>query len=76
MSSAAILLLAAAAAQALPATDGGAPSRDVQLAQARVSVEILRPVVLRKGELSSADGRDTPRAQKLEQGRRVTYEFE
>ena len=72
---AALVLAAASASQGGTDTAPEATSRGTQVAVARIEARILRPAVVRDGELQRAS-QDMPRAQRVEGETRVTYEFE
>ena len=76
MSFAAAFLLAASATQAAPADGHDSRRQGPVFETAKVSVEILRPAVLKDGKLVAAGGADTPRSQRLSRDGRLTYEFE
>lgn len=73
---AAFFLAAAAASQAAPVAVKEGNGSGPVLETARVAVEILRPAVLRAGELADVRGADAPRSQRQSRGGRITYEFE
>ena len=75
MGIAAAFVLAAATAGATPG-DAQPADHGAEVEKARVSVTILRPAVLRDGAMASNANPDAPRAQRHDEGRRVTYTFE
>ena len=69
----AALLFALAAGAVVPA--GGDASRGAQVESARVTVEIVRPVIVRQAS-GIEQGRHPHRPQVTRRGREVLYEFE
>jgi hypothetical protein len=76
MSLAAALLLAAVAAPAASTDVRQTPDRGAQVDSARISVTILRPVVMKNGRLLSDANGQAPHSQRQAHDGRVTYEFE
>jgi hypothetical protein len=76
MSFAAAFLLASTVAQVAPGGFAGEPGRGAEVETARVSVTILRPVIIKAGSLIESRDGATPHSQRLTRDGRVTYEFE
>jgi hypothetical protein len=76
MSLAAAILLAAVAAQGGPAIEAQAPGHGAQFDSARISVRILRPAVIKDGQLVSSGNADSPRSQRQSGDGYVNYLFE
>ena len=76
MSFAIALYVAAAAAQPGLVEEARPQLSGAQVAEARITVEIVRAAVLRDGVIVFNDGKQGPRTQELRREGRVTYEFE